>query len=218
MDGWAINYGLWTGKFLCWNLNNVPLSYSSFSGREKYSHFSENYRAVTFIGLKSAFDTISLEHLWRKLALIRKFYLESHTYIWCEEKRKLAMNIPLQHWVKQGCDLAPQLSNLYLNYLKDHLLDQSFHSPSLNNQSILVLFYVNNTVLLSRPIVGFRKTLKVFSNYCQEEKLSIKYTKTKVLMFQSTQWEIDGRPIKQVFQYCYLRISFHFHISWYPHI
>ena len=93
--------------------------------------------------------------------------------------------------VRQGEKLSPVLFSLYLNDLSEYLLS--------NNQSgitvmgnydnlemylrIIVLLYADDTVIVSGIDKDLQNALDDFNNYCQERKLKVNISKTKVVIF-----------------------------------
>ena len=93
--------------------------------------------------------------------------------------------------VRQGENLSHVLFSLYLNDLSEYLL--SNHQSSITVMGnydnlemylrIIVLLYADDTVIVSGSDKDLQNALDDFNNYCQEWKLKVNISKTKVVIF-----------------------------------
>ena len=93
--------------------------------------------------------------------------------------------------MRQGDNLPSVMFSLFLNDLEDHLLaDRVDGVPvvfATNNVFIYIqlyiLFYADDTVIISDSAENLQKSLDSFLKYCSEWKLQVNNTKTKVVIF-----------------------------------
>ena len=124
----------------------------------------------------------------------------------------LMAKIPINIGVKQGCILAPHLFSLFLNDLADHFKGINGHPPFVGKRPTPLLLYADDAVILSRTRVGLIRYLRTFIDYCLDNKLTINYDKTKILVFAKTHyryhWQLRGKQIQQINHFRYLGINF----------
>ena len=198
----------------------------------KYSALKGGALYAAFIDFKSAFDLIPRERLWTKfeitsidkrlLLLMRRLHENTHLRVLCNSVGILSNQVSVLNGVRQGCILAPTLFNFYINGLVGNLSNPNFHQPKLASRPISTLLYADDAVLLSTTCVGFRRLLRSFSTYCNEEQLIINYAKTKIMVVSRRRikhkWSLNGHPVEQVACYKYLGIVFHSSGSWVTHV
>lgn len=80
----------------------------------------------------------------------------------------------------QGCLLAPFLFNLYLNDLMLSLSSPGFYAPRLASKELPLLFYANDSGLISHTYIGLKRLLRHFSKYCFKDEMQINYNKYKI--------------------------------------
>ena len=77
---------------------------------------------------------------------------------------------------------------------------------------LLVLLYVDDTIILSDGIVKIQHSLKVFKEYCQIWKLQVNLSKTKIVIFSrdkiknNCQFLLYNKTIEIVDEYKYLGV------------
>lgn len=166
-----------------------------------------------FVDFKQAFDTVWRNGLWYKLldngiggkcyAFIRNMYKGI--------KSKICMNGMSSDFfccnigVRQGENLSPFLFSLYINDLEDFLLDKNIVglqsiSSSIEDELMLylklcLLFYADDTVIMSETADDLQKALDEFHVYCSQWKLNVNVEKTKILVFSK------GPKPKNIFYY-----------------
>ena len=102
-------------------------------------------------------------------------------------------------------NLSPFLFNLYINDLENYLLQnnidgiKSFSEKIENEMQIMfklfILFYADDTVLISDNPEDLQRALNIFSDYCDHWKLQVNTDKTKIVIFSR------GRIPKNIFLY-----------------
>ena len=197
----------------------------------KYSKKNRTKLFVGFLDLKGAFDSIPRDLLWDKLAdlnidkrllyLIRKLYSCTSCQVRLTSQGKLTSKITINKGVKQGCILAPFLFNLFLNDLAPSLHAIDGHCPKLGSLHIPLLLYADDAVVMSCSRVGLKRLLNQCLVYCESNRLTLNYGKSKVLVFAKSwkpfSWNIQGNIIEQVRHFKYLGVHFHYNASWTVH-
>ncbi|XP_042296775.1 uncharacterized protein LOC121916078 [Sceloporus undulatus] len=144
-------------------------------------------------------------------------YRDTTIQVRCDIQGNLTKPIPVYKGVRQGCILAPLLFNLYLNDLSAFISLEAHHSK-LAAVSIPLLLYADDAVLLSFSKIGLRQILRAFGGYCEENCLTINYSKTKIMVFSKNQrrskWTLNGHSLEQVKTFKYLGITFQSSRGW----
>lgn len=79
---------------------------------------------------------------------------------------------------------------------------------------LFVLLYADDTVLLAESVESLQNALNAMADYCDQYKLSLNTSKTKVMIFSRgkirnlPQLTFSGSPLEVVFEYVYLGITF----------
>ena len=131
--------------------------------------------------------------------------------------------------VKQGENLSPFLFSLFLNDLERYFLSHNVeclsHISNLCRESLqiflklFIILYADDTVLLSETAEGMQASLRCFEKYCNEWKLIVNTSKTKVVIFSKKRtkckqnFKINGENIETVDSYSYLGVLFNFNGS-----
>jgi hypothetical protein len=182
----------------------------------------------SFIDFSAAFDSIWRAGLWCKLlklgitgkilTVIKKMYDDIKSCVSLNGKTSAFFSSGCG--VRQGENLSPILFSMYLNDLEEFLLlnNNGVNLNFTDNDSlclfkILVLLYADDTVLFAESESNFQKCLDSFHTYCKNWKLSINYSKTKVIVFGTNRpgnysFNINGQAIETVSTYKYLGVLF----------
>uniref|UniRef100_A0A803TV69 ribonuclease H n=1 Tax=Anolis carolinensis TaxID=28377 RepID=A0A803TV69_ANOCA len=199
------------------------------------NHLAEKYQKrpykglyTAFIDLKAAFDSVPRNLLWQKLQettidkrllwLIKSLYSDTTTQVRCGVQGNLSKPIAVNRGVRQGCILAPILFNLYLNDLAAHVSLPNGHPPKISSTNIPLLLYADDAALISYTMVGLKRVLRAFYEYCEKNQLKINYSKTKIMIFSKKRarhnWYIGENLIQQVSSFKYLGVTFQASGSW----
>lgn len=201
---------------------------------QKYSSSNRGQLCAAFIDLKAAFDSIPRRLLWEKLArwgidrrllwLIIQLHEGSAARVRITPAGDLTNSVPINRGVRQGCILAPFLFNLFISDMRIPLAESQeiIHAPRLANYRCPLLLYADDAVILSFSRIGLRRALKLFVSYCKTNSLTINQSKSKVLIFsksrKSYKWQLDGKPIEQVYKFQYLGVFLQYNLGWKAHI
>ena len=152
-----------------------------------------------FIDFKQAFDTVWRTGLWNKLLNTningKCFTFITNMYKNIKSRVKTAEGtsafFPCQTGVRQGENLSPLLFSIYLNDLREYL--DANKVPGIPCETIdenvyvfikiIVLLFADDTVIFGNSKEDLQLTLNVFSEYCDDWKLTVNISKTKVMVF-----------------------------------
>ena len=115
---------------------------------------------------------------------------------------------------RQGCNLSPNLFNLFLSDLPKTLKQPGTEAVQLDNEYINLLMYVDDIVLLSHTSSGLKKLLGLLHEYCEKWGLRVNTNKTKVIIFNTRKspknlsFEMGQEGVEIVNEYNYLGIIF----------
>ena len=95
--------------------------------------------------------------------------------------------------VGQGGSTSPLLFAIFLNELEQYFIDKNVSGLEECTESILhslgvyiklfLLFYADDTVIITENVDSLQRALDVFSLYCNEWKLSVNTSKSKITIF-----------------------------------
>ena len=127
---------------------------------------------------------------------------------------------PCSTGVRQGENLSPVLFSLYLNDLESALIKNNngvvidlLGNDATHFIKLLVLLYADDTVIIGENKHSFQTCLDDFYKYCHTWKLTINFSKTKIVVFGTNKpslynFNINGQIIKTVKEYKYLGVIF----------
>lgn len=160
---------------------------------------------AAFVDFKQAFDGVWRVGLWRKmlqsgvngkvLRVIRNMYEAAKSCVRVGNVRSEFFSC--NTGVRQGENLSPILFSFFLNDFDDFLAAHNFNGPSdlnatcrcefLENLEIFlrlaVLLYADDMILLANSPEGLQQGLDLLEEYCDNWKLTVNSTKTKVVIF-----------------------------------
>ena len=187
----------------------------------KYCHKYNKKIYSCFIDLSKAFDKIPRDILLFKLRdvgitgkiynIIRNIYSGDEACLKIDGKVNKSFRI--NQGVRQGCVLSPLLFNIFMAGLAKNL-SASDSGLKLDSKKINSLFWADDIVLLSENQSDLEKMLKMVSEYCNTNKLTINCKKTKCLIFNKTgrlsreSIYMNGVKLDNVREYKYLGFIF----------
>ena len=178
----------------------------------------KQYTEATFIDLKKAFDTINHQILIKKLP---HFGINNNIVLWIQNyrtnrKQKCTVNGRTSNersitcGVSQGSILGPLLFLFYINDLDQELI----HCKALLYADDTVLYACHKQEDFAHMWVT--EDLRILSNWCCKNQLTININKTKVMLFgtrnmlkRGTRHDIyiDGAKLQYVNHFNYLGIK-----------
>ena len=182
----------------------------------------------TFIDFKQAFDTVWRNGLWEKLLNTNingkcyNFITNMYKNIKSRVKTAEGMSafFPCQTGVRQGENLSPLLFSIYLNDLRGYFNINQVPGVSCETDEediyvflkIIVLLFADDTVIFGNTKENLQFALNVFEKYCDDWKLTVNISKTKVMIFsggrvpKNLKFYFKGNELQIVNEYKYLGI------------
>lgn len=190
-------------------------------------HYKAHLNAA-FLDLRAAFDSIDRTQLWKKLdktrldkrlpLLIGILHSQTSSSIKVSAQGHLSAPILINTGVKQGCVLTPMPLNLLINNLAPILFSLHAHYPQLGSLGIPLLLCADDLVLLSRTRTGLSRLVLGSIDYLPHNNLHLNFGKSKIVAFAKTwkpsAWIFKGHVEKQVKEFKYLGVNFHFRHAW----
>ena len=188
---------------------------------DKYCHKNNRKIYSCFIDLSKAFDTIPRDILLLKLRdvgitgkvfnIIRNIYSSDQACI--KVDGKIGKPFKISQGVRQGCVLSPLLFNIFMAGLAKELSNKD-SGLKLDSKKINSIFWADDIVLLTENRDELEALLKIVSDYCCKNKLTINCKKTKCLIFNKNgrlskeQIYMNGVKLDNVREYKYLGFIF----------
>lgn len=173
-----------------------------------------------FLDLSKAFDLVSYDILWDKLAKDTKLpsELSSLFRFWYGNQTNavrwagtLSDMYRLECGVRQGGLTSPKLFNLYMNGLIEELSSAGV-GCSIDGNFINNISYADDMVLLCPSISALRKLLSICESYAATHGLKYNTKKSELMLFKAGRTSYDsipsvslcGSPLPRVSQFKYL--------------
>ena len=140
--------------------------------------YKSKHKAVymCFVHLEKAFDSVNRHLLLYKLLkinisskflhLVRSLYQDMHT---CLKINNCYTNsFPVEIGTRQGCNLSPNLFNIFINDFPIFLQSNNSGYVMLNTRRLRCLMYADDIVLLSDSSFGMQKSLFLLEVFCKK--------------------------------------------------
>lgn len=148
---------------------------------------------VAFVDFKSAFSEVNHDLLFEKMfafgisgkiiSLIRTLYQQSQVQIRVEDK--LTPPCKITKGVITGDSISPLNFVIFINDLEDYLRSHGMEGVSVTSTvDILLLLYADDLILMGSSPVDLQKKLTLLFSYCQENKMQVNESKSKVVIFR----------------------------------
>ena len=180
---------------------------------------------VAFVDLKKAFDSVNhqllLEAIQKEgvngnfLNAIKSMYSSLMSCVRNGNDYSEFFECPVG--VRQGCVLSPTLFSIFINELAKHVAISGVHGVQLlpTMLELFILLFADDIALISETPRGLQVQLDILKKCCDELKLTVNRTKTKVMVFRKggflgkqERWLYEGEEIEVVNRYCYLGFTF----------
>ena len=182
-----------------------------------------------FVDFRKAFDSVWRTGLWTELLkneidgkllrIIRNIYLGIKS---CVSLNGQCSNFFYSTTgLRQGENLSPLLFSLFLNDLENFMTAHRCNGVDIKCTDddlavftqLLILLYADDTAIVADNEVSLQYNLDQFLKFCKHLKLSVNYTKTKVLIFgarniQRFHFHLDNNTIDIVDTFKYLGVIF----------
>jgi len=190
---------------------------------EKYTQKKKGKLFVCFVDMKKAFDSVWRDGLFYKLLhhgidgnffnVLKSMYMNVNYAVRMENG--LSDSFVSTCGVRQGCNLSPLLFNLFINDLPQCFDRDQCDAATLTSRSINCLSWADDLALISLSKQGLQQCINTLQTYCDNWKLTVNVSKTKVLIFSkgntkkiSKEFFIYDSEIEVTDSYTYLGIPF----------
>ena len=174
---------------------------------------------LAFLDLAKAYDSVCRETLWKKLAKMGfggKFLealksLYKGDFVTCDANGVTSKPVYLGRGLRQGCSLSPVLFALYVADMgKD--LHESNLGVKMYKICISCLFFADDIVLVARDADGLRVQLGIVQRHCEELRMKLSVSKSKVMSSIQDVWELFSGDevigtLDNVLQFKYLGVE-----------
>jgi exonuclease III len=188
----------------------------------KYVKLQNKTLFVCFFDLSKAYDKISRIRLFydllteykvggKYLAILQNMYSNNKMHIRLDEG--LTQPFTTTTGVFQGCNISPQLFNLYTSKLPSIYNDQC-DPVYINQQPVNVLAWADDAAVFSLSKAGMQMSIDRTIEYYKTLGLSVNINKTKVMIFNKRglkpqhlpqcEFTAEGRLLEVAEQYTYL--------------
>ena len=153
----------------------------------------------SFVDFSKAFDSVWRSGLWGKLLHnnINGNFLRVLHNIYANVKAFVSINnqdsdlLISNRGLKQGDNVSPILFSMYLDDLEDYFDADGIDGVTIDYDSddisvflkIFVLLYADDTIIISDNAENFQKCLDSFFEYCNQWKLTVNESKSKIIVF-----------------------------------
>ena len=188
-----------------------------------------------FIDYQKAFDLVDRSSLWSKLLtyningrlmkLIHNLYKDTKACI--KLNNKISNSFSCNIGVRQGDSLSPLLFSLFINDFEEFLsnkyngltgINNLFANVALNDEfeallKLYILLYADDTIIMAENPNNLQMALNAVGNYCEQWKLKINISKTKIIRFAKRRqlnqndlydFRLNGERVELVDNYVYL--------------
>ena len=87
---------------------------------------------------------------------------------------------------RQGCNLSPNLFNIFINELPKHIENEACDQVMLGNHKLPCMLFADDIILLSSSKNGLQKALDVVDKYCTKWRLRFNMSKSNIMIFNMT--------------------------------
>ena len=132
---------------------------------------------AAFIDFRKAYDSISRDLLWKKLATcginVNGRFFKALQGIYDNVQCSVKVNGHLSDWfqvttgLKQGCLLSPIIFNMYINDLVSNIKELCTGIP-IAGENVCLLMYADDLVLLARNERDLQNMLNVLHEWCEK--------------------------------------------------
>ena len=174
-----------------------------------------------FIDLKRAFDSVYRNGLWYKMIkngldgklfdIIRSIYSDVKSCV--KNFNSLSDFFKSDVGLLQGEVLSPFLFSLFVNDLETYLEQNPNASLILDQLSMYLLMFADDTVIFSESVEGLQLSLNNLESYCNKWDLTVNIDKTKIVVFKKggslsrqEKWTYAGETVEIVNSINYLGI------------
>ena len=180
---------------------------------------------IAFIDFQKCFDTIDRTLLWNILKekgikgnlfnSLRSMYSSVKSCIRCNGTTSDPVDSKIG--LKQGCLASPILFLFFIDELEKMFKQNNARGIQLHPDTIQVflLMFADDLALMADTVGELQRQLNLLSDFCQNYKLKVNESKTKVVVFKNggvlarhESWTYRNAKLEVVNKFCYLGLLF----------
>jgi hypothetical protein len=100
------------------------------------------------------------------------------------EENRIKQEFDSTKGLRQGCALSPALFNIYIGGILSKLDDVNIHPPTMRNRYVSGLLFADDLAVGTTTSIGMQRAINRIKEYCEEWKLKINTSKTKIVVFK----------------------------------
>ena len=138
---------------------------------------------IAFIDFEAAFDSMSRDSLWKILQICGVLVRQLYTYTSSAVRlaSSLSEEFTIETDVKQGCVIAPDLSNCAIDHLMRRLLGRCSLGIQLGEYQLTDLDYADYIAIIAPSACVLQKALMILQEEANLVGMQISWPKTKLM-------------------------------------
>ena len=144
---------------------------------------------IAFIDFKAAFDSVSLDSLWKILqiygvpqelsGLVRQLYTDTRSAV--RLTSSVSEEFTIETGVKQGCVIAPYLFNCLIDHLMRRLLNRCSVGIQLGDYQLTDLDYADDIAIIAPSACVLQEALMILQEEANLVGMQISWPETKLM-------------------------------------
>jgi hypothetical protein len=119
------------------------------------------------------------------------------------EENRITQEFNSTKGLRQGCALSPALFNKNIDGILSKLDEANIHPPTMRNRNVPGLLFADDLAVRTTTSIVMQRVINSIKEYCEEWKLKINTSKTKIVVFKKggklskyENWKMGGKKIE----------------------